>query len=124
MLLANDGLRWVCLAFHPTPCPLRCAPLFHPQGFVVPVCCTCGKADTGHLLRCGKCRTASYCSEKCQRQSWSRHKKVGLWLPAAAALFANVWANAGTICWKLKWCMQQWAATMAWRLDTSCLNAY
>ena len=47
-----------------------------PQGFVVPVCCACGKADTGSLLRCGNCRTAGYCSKECQRRAWGQHKKV------------------------------------------------
>ncbi|PRW44936.1 Tetratricopeptide repeat 33 [Chlorella sorokiniana] len=55
---------------------LRGDRLHYAEGFVVPVCCTCGKADGGHLLRCAKCRTAGYCSKECQRRQWGAHKKV------------------------------------------------
>ena len=42
-------------------------------------CYACGveKAENGKaLLRCGKCRTAKYCSAKCQKEDWKEHKKV------------------------------------------------
>jgi hypothetical protein len=36
-------------------------------------CIVCGAANA---LRCGGCSLIHYCSTKCQRQDWSRHKSV------------------------------------------------
>lgn len=36
-------------------------------------CAVCGIV-TGDLKRCGRCRSAAYCSEACQRKHWPTHK--------------------------------------------------
>lgn len=42
-----------------------------------PQCSQCGKPDeAGTLLRCSRCKLAYYCSELCQRASWSTHRSV------------------------------------------------
>ncbi|EMD86324.1 hypothetical protein COCC4DRAFT_135055 [Bipolaris maydis ATCC 48331] len=38
-------------------------------------CTTCGAADAA-LQRCGKCGTATYCSDACQKRDWKVHKGV------------------------------------------------
>ncbi|KAF7192226.1 SET domain and MYND-type zinc finger protein 6 [Pseudocercospora fuligena] len=38
-------------------------------------CTTCG-GDGGELKRCGRCGTAAYCSDGCQRKDWAVHKGV------------------------------------------------
>lgn len=89
------------------PMPRQSRSHFSPhrsQGFVVPVCCTCGKqASGGHLLRCAKCRTAGYCSKECQRRQWGQHKKAraaggacACRVCRAALLSAQV---AAALCW-------------------------
>jgi hypothetical protein len=40
---------------------------------LVKACNKCAQAKE-HLLRCGKCFTAHYCSAECQRADWSNHK--------------------------------------------------
>ena len=41
--------------------------------FVVP-CDHCGQ-HSAKTKRCGRCRTARYCGEDCQRLAWAKHKK-------------------------------------------------
>lgn len=39
-------------------------------------CATCHKTstETGPLKRCGRCKTAAYCSVECQKADWKTHK--------------------------------------------------
>ena len=39
-----------------------------------PACCSCGLA-CGKVLRCGTCRTATYCCQACQKDDWSSHRR-------------------------------------------------
>ncbi|RDW75245.1 hypothetical protein BP6252_06387 [Coleophoma cylindrospora] len=54
-----------------------------PYSFDVARCAAvgCGKAhddldDGKKLLRCGKCKVASYCGKECQTAHWKEHKRV------------------------------------------------
>ena len=38
-------------------------------------CYNCGKAGDA-LLKCSRCKTATYCSKRCQKQHWKSHKKA------------------------------------------------
>lgn len=38
-------------------------------------CYNCGKGGGG-LLRCARCKKASYCSAECQKADWKKHKQV------------------------------------------------
>jgi hypothetical protein len=48
------------VAFEPTDC-LKCGAKSAPAG--------------GPLLTCSRCQCAAYCSQKCQRADWKRHKR-------------------------------------------------
>eukprot|EP00741_Cyanophora_paradoxa_P003256 tig00000691_g3164.t1 len=52
------------------------------------VCSACGRTGTD-MRRCGSCRRAQYCDEKCQRAHWPSHKaacrEAAQKVPAAAA---------------------------------------
>jgi hypothetical protein len=39
-----------------------------------PRCFSCKKTGL-KLLKCGECKTATYCSSECQKQNWKEHKK-------------------------------------------------
>ncbi|KAL6710161.1 hypothetical protein ACN47E_009952 [Coniothyrium glycines] len=39
-------------------------------------CTTCGKKDSVELSRCGRCGTATYCSNPCQKSDWAVHKDI------------------------------------------------
>ncbi|KAF1944380.1 hypothetical protein EJ02DRAFT_432461 [Clathrospora elynae] len=39
-------------------------------------CTTCDKREEVELQRCGRCGTATYCSDTCQRRDWAVHKDV------------------------------------------------
>ncbi|EME88491.1 uncharacterized protein MYCFIDRAFT_72710 [Pseudocercospora fijiensis CIRAD86] len=39
-------------------------------------CTSCGDGEEGELKRCGRCGTAAYCSDECQRRDWAVHKSV------------------------------------------------
>lgn len=41
---------------------------------VVKVCPCCGVSNAS--LRCGRCKSVSYCSAKCQKQDWQQHKRT------------------------------------------------
>ncbi len=43
-------------------------------GFVGPLPCAFCRSSGSRLKRCGRCRNAHYCSEKCQRADWKRHR--------------------------------------------------
>jgi len=37
-------------------------------------CCWCLNRSTQHMMQCSRCKIASYCGRKCQKQDWSNHK--------------------------------------------------
>lgn len=39
-------------------------------------CKVCNGAGTTSISRCGRCKTAFYCSRECQAQDWPSHKKT------------------------------------------------
>ena len=43
------------------------------DAFIKNCCHTCGKKTT--CKKCAKCEEISYCSRKCQKIDWKRHKK-------------------------------------------------
>ncbi|WAR07802.1 HSOP1-like protein [Mya arenaria] len=49
----------------------------HPQQMlqVVQTCCQCAK-PSDNLKTCGRCKKAAYCSKKCQREHWRKHKHM------------------------------------------------
>lgn len=38
-------------------------------------CITCRNKDSTNMSKCSKCKTAKYCSKRCQLMDWSEHKK-------------------------------------------------
>jgi hypothetical protein len=50
------------------------------------VCCGCGARDDerGSMRKCGRCLTARYCSEACQRAHWAAHKPACVRAPPPA----------------------------------------
>lgn len=41
------------------------------------MCDICGELKA-HLKRCSQCKKKWYCSKKCQREDWNKHKKICL----------------------------------------------
>jgi hypothetical protein len=39
-------------------------------------CLLCGKTDGTTMMKCSRCKTASYCSKDCQKGDWKKHKGV------------------------------------------------
>ena len=63
---AKIGGRDIEVCFQPFP---------HPQDAKACPCNSCGIPVPKHLRRrCGNCRVAVYCSQKCQRRDWSDHR--------------------------------------------------
>ena len=76
------GCDWVNLNCQVTRlyCSNKCAMVYHdvisstmPELGVRPACMTC-REFTIPLKICAGCRLVSYCSIKCQKEDWKRHK--------------------------------------------------
>jgi hypothetical protein len=39
-------------------------------------CEFCGKIDGATIMKCSRCKTATYCSKDCQKRDWKKHKAV------------------------------------------------
>ena len=51
------------------------APAPHPSGRYMRHTCFCCGVE-GSLLQCGRCKSVTYCSKKCQIRDWPNHKKT------------------------------------------------
>ncbi len=40
------------------------------------MCVNCGKNNTKEFKKCGKCKSAYYCSQACQKENWKQHKQI------------------------------------------------
>jgi hypothetical protein len=39
-------------------------------------CTFCGKTDSEKVMKCSRCKSASYCSKDCQKGDWKKHKPI------------------------------------------------
>lgn len=60
-----------------------------------PPCQSCAKACSSKPLRCGKCKTATYCRPECQKEDWRFHKRICK-APAEAGAAGAAGATAPT----------------------------
>ena len=65
-------LHW----YHKQDAPVRTRRVIRIRTMSLCVHCGLPRSEAVKVLKCSRCKTATYCSTKCQRENWKEHRQI------------------------------------------------